>query len=60
MTGCQWGLFLYHLLTNKSSLNTHHVPVTVLGTGKKLMNRSDMVPALRDLNIWWGETSNDT
>lgn len=51
MKGCLWGLFLYHLLTHKSSLNTHHVPGTVLGTGKKLMSRSDIVPALRELNI---------
>lgn len=49
--GCIWGMFLYHLLTHKSSLNTHHVLGIALGTGNKLISKADMAPAFRELKI---------
>lgn len=40
------GWFLYHLPVNKASLYAYHVPGTVLGSGNKLMSRSETAPAL--------------
>lgn len=39
-------------------MSFHHGPGTVLGIRDKLVNKTDMVPAFRELTFYWWQKDN--